>query len=74
MWPSAIVNSDQRWQLVAADGSWRQPAMAVNSRQWGTAVAAMDGGGWRQRTVDKVNRKRISWHKVKRIIMRRYKI
>ena len=63
-------------QLVATDdGNWKQltaAPMAVGGRQWWTAV--INGGGRRQQMIYKVNRERINWCEVRRIIVRRYKI
>ena len=43
------------------------------SRWWWTAAVADGGGRWR-RTVVKVNRERINWYKVRKIVVKRYKI
>ena len=57
-----VVGSSQR-QTIGYGGGGR----------WWTTVAA-NGGGRRRRTVVKINGERINWYKMRKIIVRRYKI
>ena len=50
----------------------RQSMVAIGGKRWWTA--AMNGGGWQQWMVDKVNGERINWCEVKIIIVKKYKI
>ena len=46
--------------------------VAIGGKRWWTA--AMNGGGWQQWMVDKVNGERINWYEVKKIVVKKYKI
>ena len=66
----------RRQQLVVADDDNRQRPTTIDGspggRQWWTT--AMNGGGRQQQMVDKVNKKRINWYEVRKIVLSKYKI
>ena len=74
MWPSVVVSvandGNQQWSMVIGDSQGHTIGYGSGGRWWTTA----DGGGRWQRTVVKVNGKRINWYGVEKIVVRRYKI
>ena len=61
---ATVANSDKQWRTV-----W---SSVVVSDRWTTMTE--DGGGQWQWMVVNVNGERINWYKVRKIVMRKYKI
>ena len=60
--------------MVISDGQRQMKGYGSGGWWWTATATAANGGGRWWWTVLKVNGKRINWYKVRKIVLRRYKI